>query len=483
MDSYRYHNSLATSLRPIELIDVEVDHMIENNLKMLERSSISPNFRANLGARPRDLRPPVIGHSYHRNRSGELGWMDRFPVQDRSKGMSPEEVMRLYPDYLTPYEKQEIAEYTNIYFLGVDAFRTKVKGIEGATTNFGFDMKDGSYWAVTHDHIAYRYEILRLLGKGSFGQVVKVYDHKKQKLMALKICKNEKKFAKQARKEVEILAQLRNADPENKNNIVHMQSSFMFRGHVCIVFELLSCNLYELIKKNSFMGFTQRLVRNFAHSILICLNSLARSKVIHGDLKPENILLKNEMKSGLKVIDFGSSCHQDNVVFTYVQSRFYRAPEVILGAPYGPGIDMWSLGCILVELLVGCPLLPGEDEQDQMALTMELLGIPPPAVIENSQAKRKDKFFRQNGRPRYCKMSPPTSPGSSPVLEGGIVARRYRGPPGSRRLDRVLVGEHLALARDFISRCLAWDPLERMTPHMALRHVWLRGTKDDHRAR
>ena len=149
--------------------------------------------------------------------------------------------------------------------------------------------------------MAYRYEVLRVLGKGSFGQVLKVFDHKKQEFAALKIIRNDKKFEKQARRELKILEHLLMEDSEGSANVVHMKNSFMFRNHACIVFELMSLNLYELIKKNRFQSFDTSLVRNFSHSILLALSTLSRARIIHGDLKPENILLKQPGKSGLKV--------------------------------------------------------------------------------------------------------------------------------------------------------------------------------------
>merc|ERR1719334_2008934 len=176
---------------------------------------------------------------------------------------------------------------------------------------------------------------------------------------------------------------------------------------------------------NRFQRFEQKLVCNFSHSILLALNTLSKIGIIHGDLKPENILLRQFGKSALKVIDFGSACYEDSVLYSYVQSRFYRAPEVILGVRYGCQIDMWSLGCIVAELLTGVPLLPGEDEEDQLALTMELLGHPPSSLI--TKATRRRVFFSNSGNPVYCRV---TKQEGVEMVEGSLSSRgRFRGPP------------------------------------------------------
>jgi len=87
--------------------------------------------------------------------------------------------------------------------------------------------------------------------------------------------------------------------------------------------------------------------------------------------------LRKKNKSGIKIIDFGSSCFKERRIYTYIQSRFYRSPEVILGLEYTCAIDMWSLGCILFEMYTGDPLFPGESEQEQMQLIMEIKKMPP----------------------------------------------------------------------------------------------------------
>ena len=197
--------------------------------------------------------------------------------------------------------------------------------------------------------------------------------------------------------ELKILQYLKENDPDDTMNIIHMRDYVIFRSHLCISFELMSINLYEFLKLNDFEGLSLGLVRRFAIQLLYALKYLSEHEVIHCDLKPENILLKDPTKSGIKIIDFGSSCFIDERVYTYIQSRFYRAPEIILGIPYTPGIDMWSFGCIMAEFCIGFPLFAGEDETDQLGLIMEVCGIPPPEVLAVSQ--RKKKFFTDELKP------------------------------------------------------------------------------------
>uniref|UniRef100_A0A146M0X0 dual-specificity kinase n=3 Tax=Lygus hesperus TaxID=30085 RepID=A0A146M0X0_LYGHE len=390
-------------------------------------------------------------------------------TQKRRGPIGPNIALRYYSSILTTYELHEIQNYPEIYFIGHKA--KKRAGIIGGPNNSNYDNENGSYIHIIHDHVAYRYEVLKVIGKGSFGQVVKAYDHKTQDFCALKMVRNEKRFHRQAQEEIRILEHLRKQDKDNTMNIIHIFDNFTFRNHICITFELLSLNLYELIKKNKFQGFSLQLVRRFSHSLLQCLDALYRNKIIHCDMKPENVLIKQPGRSGIKVIDFGSSCYANQRVYTYIQSRFYRAPEVILGARYGMPIDMWSLGCILAELLTGFPLLPGEDEADQLACIIELLGMPPQKLLDAS--KKTKTFISSKGYPRYCKAT--TLPDGTTVLSGGVSRRgKHRGPPGSVELRHALKGCDDPLFIDFVRRCLDWDPETRMTPAAALRHGWLR---------
>lgn len=391
--------------------------------------------------------------------------------KSRTLPMTPEKAMKVFMTKLTPFEHHEIFNYPHVYFTGPNA--KKRQGVIGGASNNGYDDEQGSYIHVPHDHIAYRYEVLKIIGKGSFGQVVKVYDHKSQSYIALKMVRNEKRFHRQAAEEIRILEHLKKQDKENNYNIIHMLESFQFRNHICITFELLSMNLYELVKKNKFQGFSLQLVRKFAHSILQCLDALHKNRIIHCDMKPENILLKQQGRSGIKVIDFGSSCYEHQRIYTYIQSRFYRAPEVILGAKYGMQIDMWSFGCILAELLTGYPIFPGEDEADQLACIMELLGMPPSQFIEPHVSKRAKNFFSSKGHPRYCTVT--TLADGETVLTGGRSRHgKTRGAPRSKSWVAALKGCDDPLFIDFLKKCLEWEPAQRMTPAQALRHSWLR---------
>ncbi|XP_008543660.1 probable serine/threonine-protein kinase dyrk2 isoform X1 [Microplitis demolitor] len=373
--------------------------------------------------------------------------------------MTPQEAAKYYGSRLTEYERTEIEKYSEIWYLGLSA--CKIHGEEGAE-NSGYDDDTGSYHKIPHDHISYRYEILEVIGKGSFGQVIRALDHKTGQHIAIKIIRNKKRFHHQALIEVRILDHLRkkDLDADSQHNVIHMLEYFYFRNHLCISFELMSLNLYELIKKNNYQGFSLSLIRRFANSLINCLRLLHRENIIHCDLKPENVLLKQRGSSSIKVIDFGSSCYSHQRVYTYIQSRFYRSPEVILGLPYGTPIDMWSLGCILAELHTGYPLFPGENEIEQLACIMEVLGPPPESLI--SHATRRRLFFDSKGNPRCI-----------------VNSKGRKRRPGNKNVA-IALRSNDPLFIDFVSRCLEWDPKERMTPDEAMRHKWLNTSSSSH---
>ncbi|KFX87868.1 hypothetical protein V490_07975 [Pseudogymnoascus sp. VKM F-3557] len=369
--------------------------------------------------------------------------------------VSPQQAVQMA--HLNIYERGEIVDFKDVYFCGTQNAAKHVGKVQSDNANFGYDDERGDYTIVKGDHLSFRYEIIDILGKGSFGQVVRCIDHKTGGLVAIKIIRNKKRFHQQALVEVNILQKLREWDPTNRHSMVNFTQSFYFRGHLCLSTELLDMNLYEFIKYNGFKGFSLKLIRRFTKQLLGSLLLLKMHKVIHCDLKPENILLAHPMHSEIKVIDFGSSCFENEKVYTYIQSRFYRSPEVILGMSYGIAIDMWSVGCILAELYTGYPIFPGENEQEQLACIMEVFGPPEKHLIEKST--RKKLFFDSMGKPRLI-----------------VSSKGRRRKPSSKTLQQVLKCDDEVFL-DFLSKCLRWDPARRMTPDQAVQHEYILGPK------
>ena len=168
-----------------------------------------------------------------------------------------------YSKYLLDYEKTEILDYEQVYYINTrypKLMGSSPKGVE----NHGFDAQNAEYICEDGDHIGYRYEIIKSLGKGSFGQVYKCFDHKDKQYVAMKILLNKKRLFKQGLVEKKILETLRDNDPEDKKNVVRILGSVVFRNHLILIFEMLSVNLYDFLKLNCFKGISLNLARRFA---------------------------------------------------------------------------------------------------------------------------------------------------------------------------------------------------------------------------
>lgn len=323
-----------------------------------------------------------------------------------NEGVPPEE-----PQYRDPLTRpvhalsvKLIDTYKHINKVYYDAKAKKLKeqssdsaGRTGVKNN-GYDNADYDY--IVHNDTGEifngRYIIKHKLGKGSFGQVYCAYDQTGGCEVAIKIIKSRKPFTNQAQIEIELLKLLRDNDPADEQNIVHLLDTFMHHDHQCLVFEMMSYNLYDLLKNTRFKGVSLNLIRKFAKQILKALEYLSRSdiNIIHCDLKPENILLKHPRRSAIKLIDFGSSCFFDKKTYSYIQSRFYRSPEILLGTmKYSQKIDMWSLGCVLVEMHTGEPLFGGTDALDQITRIIQIRGPMPMEMILEGRSENRTKYF------------------------------------------------------------------------------------------
>lgn len=257
---------------------------------------------------------------------------------------------------------------------------------------------DGDYQLVQHEvlySLCAQYEVLEFLGRGTFGQVVKCWKKGTSDIVAIKILKNHPSYARQGQIEVSILSRLsqENAD---EFNFVRALECFQHKNHTCLVFEMLEQNLYDFLKQNKFSPLPLKYIRPILQQVLTALLKLKQLGLIHADLKPENIMLVDPVRQPyrVKVIDFGSASHVSKTVCnTYLQSRYYRAPEIILGLPFCEAIDMWSLGCVVAELFLGWPLYPGSSEYDQIRYISQTQGLPTEHML-NSASKTAKFFYR-----------------------------------------------------------------------------------------
>jgi len=245
------------------------------------------------------------------------------------------------------------------------------------------------------------YEVLEFIGRGTFGQVVKCLRKENRDYVAVKILKNHPTYARQGQMEVQILAHLSN-ESADYYNFVRALECFKHQNHTCVVFEMLEKNLFDYLKLNKFSPMPLNHIRPILQQVLTALIKLSELGLIHADIKPENIMLVNPTNEPfrVKLIDFGSATYTRNAVNnTYLQSRYYRAPEVILGVPFSEKIDIWSLGCVIAELFLGWPLYPGGCEYDQIRYITSTEGLAPKHMLE--QGTKAAQYFIPPSNPHY----------------------------------------------------------------------------------
>ncbi|KAI3705940.1 hypothetical protein L1987_76189 [Smallanthus sonchifolius] len=374
--------------------------------------------------------------------------------------------------------------------------------------NDGFDNENSDFilsvnCPLVNSETQRRYIVKDMLGQGTFGQVAKCWVAELDCFVAVKIIKNQPAYYQQALVEVSILTTLnKKFDPEDKNHIVRIYDYFVYQRHLCIAFELLDGNLYELIKLNKFHGLSLGYVQLFSKQILYGLALMKDAAIIHCDLKPENILLctrKRMEPPEVKIIDFGSACMEDHTVYSYIQSRYYRSPEVVLGYRYTTAIDMWSFGCIVAELFLGLPLFPGASEFDLLKRMIKINGGQPPDYVLK-EAKNTSKFFKCVGSANHEDGSQASSSGRSiyqALSEEEYEAREMKKPSIGREYFNHMNLEGIVtkypyrkdltkevLAResqmrlsliDFLKGLVEFDPAKRWSPLQASKHPFVTG--------
>ena len=274
-------------------------------------------------------------------------------------------------------------------------------------------------------------------------------------------------------KEIEILQKLNDADPEDKKHIIRLERQFEHKGHLCMVFENLSINLREVLKKfGRDVGINLRAVRVYAQQTFLGLSLMRKCNILHADLKPDNILV-NEGRNMLKICDLGSASDaSDNEITPYLVSRFYRAPEIILGMPYDFAIDMWSVGCTLYELYTGKILFTGRTNNQMLRSIMDCRGKFPTKLLKRAQFAYM--HFDEMANFRSVEQDKLTGKDTIKVLNFVKPSRdlRTRLLGGSKGLTDVETKE-LNLFTDLLDRCLTLNPEKRCTPTEALKHPFI----------
>ena len=243
--------------------------------------------------------------------------------------------------------------------------------------------------------IAGRYQVVEFLGSAAFSKAIQCKDLIKKEMVCLKIIENNKEYMDQSIDEIKILKYVNSNGNVDDKNVIKYIDCFYHKEHLIIVTELLKDNLYEFLKYNrehdKKLYFTAGRIQKVAYQVLKGLEHIHSLNLIHCDLKPENILIKSYSKCEVKIIDLGSACFIHDHLGSYVQSRSYRAPEVILGCPYDYRIDVWSLGCILFELYTGNVLFQNNSVQELLTRVLGICGPLPEEV--HKTGRHTNKFF------------------------------------------------------------------------------------------
>jgi serine/threonine-protein kinase PRP4 len=250
-----------------------------------------------------------------------------------------------------------------------------------------WDDPEGYYKIISNELVnAGHYRMVKPLGRGVFANVAQAEDVKGApgSLVAIKIVRRNDAMRKASSKEMDFLQRLNEADPQDKRHIIRYLGSFDHKGHLCIVFEHMSKNLRDLLKEEtSGHGLSLQAVKTYARQMFSGLKHMADCQIVHADLKPDNILVSLDKKT-IKLCDLGTAADKrDNQEPTpYLVSRFYRAPEIILGMEIGYAIDMWAIGCTLFELWTGKILFPGRSNNQMVKVFMECMGWPSEKLLK-----------------------------------------------------------------------------------------------------
>ncbi|XP_026408579.1 serine/threonine-protein kinase AFC3-like isoform X1 [Papaver somniferum] len=349
------------------------------------------------------------------------------------------------------------------------------------------DDREGHYVFNYGDNLTQRYNIIRKMGEGTFGRVLECWDREEKRMVAIKVVRSIGKYRDAAMIEIDVL-QLLAKHELGRSRCVQIRNWFDYRNHICIVFEKLGPSLFDFLRRNKYCSLPVDLVREFGRQLLESVAYMHDLHMIHTDLKPENILLvssesvklpsskrnsRGEMQfrclpksSSIKLIDFGSTVFDNKEHTSIVSTRHYRAPEVILGLGWSFPCDLWSIGCILVELCSGNALFQTHENLEHLAMMERVLG-PLPEHMTRKADRGAEKYFRTSRR--GTRLNWP---------EGAVSRESIRAV---KKLDQLkdIVSQYVdsswkSVFTDLLHRLLEFNPAERLTARQALDHPFFK---------
>ncbi|CAG9463314.1 unnamed protein product [Pedinophyceae sp. YPF-701] len=295
-----------------------------------------------------------------------------------------------------------------------------------------------------------KYEPIKAIGKGAYGVVCSARDSVTGEKVAIKKISNAFENitdATRTLREIQLLRQLRHENIIRVKDVLRPPSRDVLED-VYVVYELMDTDLHQIIR--SPQPLTDDHYQYFLWQILRGLKYVHSGNILHRDLKPSNLLLN--ATCDLKLCDFGlarTGGTASQFMTEYVVTRWYRAPELLLSQErYGPAIDVWSVGCILGELLGRRPMFPGKDYIEQLKLIISRLGSPSEDDLSYITSSRAREYIQ-----RLPKAPPPNF---AELLPGASEQ-----------------------ALDLLGKMLQFDPRKRITVEEALRHPYLEQLHDE----